>query len=332
MRIAQVSPLIESVPPGTYGGTERIVSYLTEALIGLGHDVTLFAAGGSMTSARLRICSEQALRSDPTCREPLAYHLLMMRRVLNEAEAFDVIHFHTDLVQFPVFAGHATPSLTTLHGRVDLPELRLFFAEYRENPLVSISAAQQEILPQANWLGPVHHGLPETLLAEGPGDGGYLAFLGRISPEKGPVPAIRIAQSCGVPLKIAAKVDRVDEAYFNDVVRPLLDDPLIEFIGEIDEQQKAEFLGGAFALLFPIDWPEPFGLVMIEAMACGTPVVAFPCGSVPEIIEDGLTGFLARNVDEAVGALRHLHRLDRHAIRSRFEQRFSSRRMARDYL
>jgi glycosyltransferase involved in cell wall biosynthesis len=332
MRIAQVSPLVESVPPKTYGGTERIVSYLTEALIALGHDVTLFASGDSLTTARLRSCSAQALRNDPTCREPMAYHLMMMRRVLAEAHEFDVIHFHTDLLQFPLFGGHATPSLTTLHGRLDLPELGLFFNEYREIPLVSISASQRATIATANWLGTVHHGLPETLLSEGPGDGGYLAFLGRISPEKGPIPAIEIAQRSGIKLKIAAKVDRVDEAYFHDHVEPLLDHPLIEFIGEIDEQQKSEFLGGARALLFPIDWPEPFGLVMIEAMACGTPVLAYPRGSVPEVIEDGLTGFVVDDVEGAVAALHRLDRLDRRAIRHRFEQRFSSRRMAHDYL
>lgn len=332
MRIAQVSPLVESVPPGTYGGTERIVSYLTEALIGLGHDVTLFASGDSLTTARLRVCSKQSLRSDPTCREPLAYHLMMMRRVLAEAGEFDVIHFHSDLVQFPIFGGHATPSLTTLHGRLNLPELQLFFKEYREIPLVSISASQRATMPHGNWLGTVHHGLPDTLLCEGPGDGGYLAFLGRISPEKGPVPAIRIAQRSGMRLKIAAKVDRVDEAYFHEVVRPLLDSPGIEFIGEIDEQQKAEFLGRAHALIFPIEWPEPFGLVMIEAMACGTPVIAYRNGSVPEVIEDGLTGFVVGDEDSAVAALRQLDGFDRHKIRHRFEQRFSSRRMALDYL
>jgi glycosyltransferase involved in cell wall biosynthesis len=332
MRIAQVSPLVESVPPKTYGGTERIVSYLTEALIALGHDVTLFASGDSLTTARLRSCSTQALRFEPSCREPLAYHLMMMRRVLAEAHEFDVIHFHTDLVQFPLFGGHETPSLTTLHGRLDMPELGLFFNDYREIPLVSISASQRATIPGANWGGTVHHGLPDTLLSEGSGEGGYLAFLGRISPEKGPVPAIRIAQKSGIKLKIAAKVDRVDEAYFEDHVRPLLDDPNVEFIGEIDEQQKSEFLGNAKALLFPINWPEPFGLVMIEAMACGTPVVAFPRGSVREIIENDLTGFIVEGEAEAVAALRGIDRLDRRAIRHRFEQRFSSRRMAHDYL
>jgi glycosyltransferase involved in cell wall biosynthesis len=332
MRIAQVAPLIESVPPGTYGGTERIVSYLTEALVGLGQDVTLFAAGGSQTSARLRACAERSLRTDPTCQLPLAHHLLMMRRVLDEAAAFDVIHFHTDLVHFPIFSGHPTPSLTTLHGRLDLPELDPFFSEFRDIPLVSISASQRAFLPAANWLGTVHHGLPDTLLGEGAGEGGYLAFLGRISPEKAPVQAIRIAQRCGIRLKIAAKVDRVDEDYFDEVVRPLLDEPLVEFIGEIDEAAKAPFLANACALLFPIAWPEPFGLVMIEAMACGTPVVAFPAGSVHEIVEDGLTGFIVRDIDQAVAALGRIDSLDRHAIRARFEQRFSARRMARDYL
>jgi glycosyltransferase involved in cell wall biosynthesis len=332
MRIAQVSPLIESVPPQTYGGTERIVSYLTEALVAMGHDVTLFAAGGSVTSARLRSCSEMALRSDPSCREPLAYHLLMMRRVLAEAEEFDIIHFHTDLLQFAIFANAPTPCLTTLHGRLDLPELGRFFEVHRDIPLVSISASQRRTIPDANWLGTVHHGLPETLLGEGSGSGGYLAFLGRISPEKDPVAAIRIAKRSGIPLKIAAKVDRVDEAYFQEVVEPLLDDPLVEFIGEIDEQRKSAFLGGARALLFPIDWPEPFGLVMIEAMACGTPVIAFDRASVPEIVENGVTGFIVRDETGAMMALEQLESLDRRNIRRRFEQRFTSRRMARDYL
>jgi glycosyltransferase involved in cell wall biosynthesis len=332
MRIAQVSPLVESVPPKTYGGTERIVSYLTEALIALGHDVTLFASGDSLTTARLRSCSERALRFEPSCREPLAYHLVMMRRILAEAGEFDVIHFHTDLVQFPLFGNHPTPSLTTLHGRLDLPELGLFFDNYREIPLVSISDSQRVFIPDANWGGTVHHGLPDTLLSEGTGAGGYLAFLGRISPEKDPIAAIQIAKQSGIKLKIAAKVDRVDVAYFEEHVQPLLGHPLIEFIGEIDETQKSEFLGNARALLFPIDWPEPFGLVMIEAMACGTPVLAFPRGSVREIIEDGLTGFIVEDVAAAVAALQRLGELDRRAIRRRFEQRFSSRRMAHDYL
>jgi len=331
MRIAQVAPLIECVPPITYGGTERIVSYLTEALVALGHDVTLFAAGGSRTTARLRACSERALRAEPQT-IPLAHHLVLMRRVLAEAAAFDVIHFHTDLVHFPIFAEHPTPGLTTLHGRLDFPELELFFSQYCEIPLVAISQAQRNFLPKANWFGTVHHGIPVPTLPEQHNRDGYLAFLGRISPEKDPVAAIRIAQRSGRRLKIAAKVDRVDEAYFNEVVAPLLDDPAIEFIGEIDEVAKVPFLSQASALLFPICWPEPFGLVMIEAMACGVPVIAFRNGSVPEIIEDGLTGFIVDDIDEAVTVLHHVDRLDRAAIRARFEQRFSARRMAHDYV
>ncbi len=331
MRIAQVSPLAECVPPRTYGGTERIVSYLTEALIGLGHDVTLFAAGGSRTSASLRVCSESALRDSPSCYEPIASHLLMMRRVLKEAASFDIIHFHTDLVQFPIFAHRPAACLTTLHGRLDRPELRRFFDAFDEMPLVAISAAQRASLPEASWIGTVHHGLPEAMLRPGGGDGGYLAFLGRVSPEKGLARAIRIARRAGMPLRVAAKIDRADTEFFNTVIRPELG-PDIAFLGEIDDSAKEEFLGRAAALLFPIEWPEPFGLVMIEAMACGTPVIAFPNGAAPEVIEDGITGFLVAGENEAAAALRRLADFDRSRIRQRFEERFSARRMAMDYV
>ena len=332
MRIAHVAPLAESVPPRTYGGTERVVSYLVEAMTGMGHDVTLFASEDSVTSARLQPCAPVALRFDPSCREPAARLLVMMNRVLEEAESFDLIHFHTDLLQFPLFRNHPIPCLTTLHGRLDLPELKPFFAEFPEMPLVSISDAQRRPLPDANWMATVHHGLPETLLSAGTGSGGYLAFLGRFSPEKGPGTAIRIARRTGRELKFAAKVDRTDVAWFESTIEPLLGYDGVQSIGEIGETAKNGFLGDAAALLFPIDWPEPFGLVTIEAMACGTPVIAFRHGSVPEIVEDGVTGFVVDNEDEAVAAVTRLDRLDRRRIRARFEQRFSARRMALDYL
>jgi glycosyltransferase involved in cell wall biosynthesis len=332
MRIAHVSPLFESVPPRTYGGTERVVSWLVETMTELGHDVTLFAAADSVTSGRLRGCAPRALRFESSCGAPLAYHLVAMSRVLAAASGFDVIHFHTDLLQFALFREHPTPCLTTLHGRLDLPELQTFFAEFSEMPVVSISHAQRAPLPDANWLGTVHHGLPETLFQPGRGDGGYLAFIGRISPEKAPDAAIRIAQRAGLPLRIAAKVDRADQAYFESVVRPLLGLPGIDYIGEIGDCEKAAFLGGARALLFPINWAEPFGLVMIEAMACGTPVIGYHAGSVPEVLDDGVTGFIVADEDEAVAAVEQLDRLDRERIRRVFETRFSARRMIADYL
>jgi glycosyltransferase involved in cell wall biosynthesis len=332
MRIAHVSPLFESVPPRTYGGTERVVSWLAETMMVLGHDVTLFATADSVTTARLRECAPQALRFEGACAAPLAYHLVALSRVLAEARRFDVIHFHTDLLQFALFRGHPTPCLTTLHGRLDLPELQAFFAEFPEMPLVSISTAQRAPLPAGNWLGTVHHGLPETLFRPGRGEGGYLAFIGRLSPEKAPDAAIRIGRRAGLPLRIAAKVDRADEAYFESVVRPLLALPGIEYIGEIGDYEKGEFLGNARALLFPIGWCEPFGLVMIEAMACGTPVIGYRAGSVPEVLDDGVTGFIVADEDEAVAAVEHLDRLDRGRIRRVFEARFSARRMVADYL
>jgi glycosyltransferase involved in cell wall biosynthesis len=333
LRIAQVAPLVESVPPRLYGGTERIVAYLTEALIDLGHDVTLFASGDSRTRARLHAACPQALRFDASCRDALAYEVTMIEQVRRAAAAFDVIHFHGSWLHLPVFRPREIPCLTTLHGRLDLPELVPLFAAFGELPMVSVSDAQRRPLPWANWARTVHHGLPLDLLA--PPEGGaedYLAFLGRIAPEKGPDAAIRIARASGRPLRIAAKVDRVDAEYFATVVRPLLNDPGVEFVGEIDDSDKPEFLGRAAALLFPIDWPEPFGLVLIEAFACGTPVIAYGRGSVPELIEDGVIGFIVANEAEAVAATRGLGRLDRRRIRIEFERRFTSRRMAEDYL
>jgi glycosyltransferase involved in cell wall biosynthesis len=333
MRIAQIAPLIESVPPRLYGGTERIVSYLTEELVGQGHEVTLFASGDSLTSAELVPCSERALRLEPTVRDPLPYYMVMLDRVRRRAAEFDVLHFHIDYLHFPLFRELAARTLTTQHGRLDLPDLPVAYQTFAEFPLVSISDDQRAPCPDWHWLRTVHHGLPLALYPLSPqAQGGYLAFLGRICPEKRPDHAIETARRAGLPLKIAAKVDRVDQAYFDEVIRPLLRDPLIEFVGEIGEQEKAAFLGGARALLFPIDWPEPFGLVMIEAMACGTPVIAYRRGSVAEVIEDGWTGFMVDDVAAAVAAVEDLDRLDRGMIRARFEQRFTARRMAKDYV
>jgi glycosyltransferase involved in cell wall biosynthesis len=333
MRIAQIAPLIESVPPRLYGGTERIVSYLTEELVRQGHEVTLFASGDSLTSAELVPCSERALRLDSTVRDPLPYYMVMLDRVRRRAHEFDVMHFHIDYLQFPLFRDLAARTLTTQHGRLDLPDLPVAYRAFPEFPLVSISDDQRGPCPDWYWLRTVHHGLPPNLYPfSALAHNGYLAFLGRICPEKRPDHAIEIARRAGLPLKIAAKVDRVDQVYFDEVIRPLLRDPLIEFVGEIGEQDKAAFLGGARALLFPIDWPEPFGLVMIEAMACGTPVIAYRRGSVPEVIEDGWTGVMVDDVAGAVAAVANLDRLDRHLIRARFEQRFTARRMAKDYV
>jgi glycosyltransferase involved in cell wall biosynthesis len=332
VRIAQVAPLTESVPPSLYGGTERIVSYLAEELVALGHEVTLFASGDSQTGAVLHAGAPRALRLDPDCRDPLAYHVLMLEEVAQAAPHFDIVHFHLDWLHFPLFRRLRVPFVTTTHGRLDLPELKPLFGEFLEVPLVSISAAQRGPLHWANWIGTVHHGLPPSLLRPSAEDAGYLAFLGRISPEKGPVAAIRIALASGRPLKIAAKVDKVDKGYFEREVEPLLGAAGIEYIGEIGERDKSAFLGGAAALLFPIDWPEPFGLVMIEAMACGTPVIAYDRGAVREVIEDGVTGFIVDGVGEAVEAIGRLGTLDRAAIRHTFERRFTSQRMAEDYL
>ena len=332
MRIAQVAPLYESCPPQLYGGTERVVSYLTEELVRQGHEVTLFASGDSRSGARLRAPCDRALRLFPECKDPLPYHLVMLNHVARSAEMFDIIHFHIDQLQFPVFAPLWGKTLTTTHGRLDLPDLPILFREFPMMPLVSISDAQRTPLRWANWYGTVYHGLPVDLYTLGRGEGGYLAFVGRISPEKGVDKAIEIARRAGLPLKIAAKVDKVDSAYYNSKIKPLLKGPAVEFIGEINERQKREFLGQAMALLFPIDWPEPFGLVTIEAMANGTPVVAYRRGAVPEVVDHGVTGFIVNSIDEAVTAVRQAIALDRHAIRGRFEERFAVERMARDYL
>ena len=333
MRIAQIAPLHEAVPPKLYGGTERIVSYLTEELVALGHQVTLFASGDSVTSARLRSACPQALRLNPAIRDVIAPHMLMMEDVHRRAGDFDVLHFHLDYWPFSMFTRQRVPFVTTLHGRLDLPELQPVFNAFRDVPLVSISKAQRLPLPQARFVATVPHGLPDFSPASTRRiEPTYLAFLGRITPDKGPDRAIRIARACGLPLKIAAKVDKADESYFDAVIRPMLDGPGVEMIGEIDERRKPAFLAGAIGLLMPIDWPEPFGLVMIEAMRCGTPVIAFNRGSVPEVIDDGLTGFVVEDEASAIAAVACLDRLDRAAVRARFEQRFTARRMAQDYL
>mgnify|MGYP001102023773 CR=1 FL=1 len=332
MRIAQIAPLVESVPPTLYGGTERVVSWLTEELVRQGHAVTLFASGDSVTAARLEPVVPRALRLDGI-HNSLPYNIIMLDRVAARWAEFDILHFHIDFFHYPLFRGMAHKTLTTLHGRQDLPELPAFYRAFPHMPLVSISNDQRRPMPPVNWMGTVYHGLPETLLAPGPGDGGYLAFLGRICPDKGPLAAIEIARRAGMRLRIAAKVDPADRDYFQNQVKPVLDvSPHVEFIGEIDDAGKQDFLGRARALLFPICWPEPFGLVMIESMACGTPVVAFRCGSVPEIMEDGLTGFVVADVAQAVAALGRLDSLRRPAIRARFQERFSVRAMARDYV
>jgi glycosyltransferase involved in cell wall biosynthesis len=333
MKIAQIAPLMESVPPRLYGGTERIVSYLTDELVRLGHDVTLFASADSITAAELVSCASMALRLDSNVRDPIPYYMLMLDRVRKLAEEFDILHFHIDQFHFPLFRRMADRTVTTLHGRQDSPDLKPLFLGFSEMPLVSISNDQRQPIANANFVATVHHGIPTDLHEPiyNP-RGGYVAFLGRISPEKRPDRAIQIARTLGIPLKIAAKVDKVDEAYFREQIAPLLGDPGVEFIGEIDERSKAEFLGEALALLFPIDWPEPFGLVMIEAMACGTPVLAFRRGSVSEIIDQGVTGAIVDTMDEAVRMLPRVIALDRHAVRRRFEQRFSSARMATDYV
>ena len=332
MRIAQISPLTEAVPPKLYGGTERVISWLTEELVALGHKVTLFASGDSVTSARLEPMWPTALRLDGSVRDPNALHMSMIEQIAQRAREFDLLHFHLDYYPFSVMSRQSTPFLTTLHGRLDLPEHEPVFSTFPNVPLVSISNAQRRPAPNANWIGTVHHGMPENLLKPVPAEPSYLAFLGRISPEKRVDRAIRIAERCGLPLKIAAKVDAADHDYFEEMIKPLLTKPNVEFIGEISDAQKSEFLSNAFALLVPIDWPEPFGLVMIEAMACGAPVIAFNRGAVPELIEDGVTGFVVEDETSAVGALRHLSRLSRTVIRKRFEERFTARRMARDYL
>jgi len=332
MHIAQVAPLTEAVPPKLYGGTERVVSWLTEELIALGHDVTLFASGDSVTSARLEPVWPRALRLDGAVRDPNALHMMMLERVYQRSGEFDFLHCHLDYYPFSLLSRQATPFVTTLHGRLDLPEHQPMFDTFSSIPVVSISNSQRRPVPQANWVRTVHHGLPVRLLEPKPVKPSYFAFLGRIAPEKGIDRAIRIAQHCGVPLKVAAKVDASDRDYYDEQIEPMMKSNNVEFIGEITDKEKPEFLSGAIALLVPIDWPEPFGLVMIEAMACGTPVIAFNRGSVPEIIEDGLTGFVVEDISGAIGAVDRLGQLSREKIRHRFEERFTSRRMAQDYL
>ena len=332
MRIAQVAPLIESVPPKSYGGTERVVSWLTEELVRQGHEVTLFASGDSRTAAELVACSDQGLRFDPEAVTAETYHTVLIDRVRQRAGEFDAIHFHIDYQHFPAFRNIAAKTVTTLHGRLDLGFLKPVFAEF-DMPLISISNNQRTPFPDANWVRTIYHGLPPDLLpyCEAP-SWDYLAFLGRICEEKGVDRAIRIAKRVGMKLKIAAKVDKVDREYFKEKIEPLLDDPMIEFIGEVNDVQKRDFLGNAYATLFPIDWPEPFGLVMIESMACGVPVIAMRRGSVPEVIDHCVTGLIVDDEDDAVRAVRRASMLNRLGIRQRFEERFTAQRMADDYL
>ena len=331
MRIAQVAPLVEAVPPKLYGGTERVVSWLTEELVAQGHDVTLFASGDSVTRATLVPTAPAALRLSGI-HDQTPTLVVALDQIRRSADEFDIIHFHIDCLQFPLFQELSHKCVTTLHGRLDLPDLAGLYRAFPRMPLISISDAQRRPVPRANWLTTVHHGLPSALYPLNPKGGGYLAFLGRIAPEKRPDRAIEIAKRSGVPLKIAAKVDFVDQEYFAREIEPLLDDPLVEFIGEIDDARKGDFLGNAMALLFPIDWPEPFGLVMIEAMSTGTPVIAWGNGSVPEVLDDGVTGVLVDSAEAGARAVETVRRMDRHAVRQRFEARFTASRMANRYL
>jgi glycosyltransferase involved in cell wall biosynthesis len=330
LRIAMVAPLHESVPPKLYGGTERVVSYLTEELVKMGHDVTLFGSGDSVTRARLRAPVARGLRLEG-CHDPHAPHFSLLHDLAESAADFDLVHFHIEYLHFPLSRALGLTNVTTLHGRLDMPELGPLFRRYDDMPLVSISRSQRAPLAFANWVATVHHGLPPRLLPLTPAPGKYLAFLGRISPEKGPVDAIGIARRLGVPLRIAAKIDEKDREYFEATVKPLLGGD-VQFVGEIDDREKARFLGDAAALLCPIAWPEPFGLVMIESMACGTPVLAYRFGSAPELVHEGVNGWLASDLDEAVAKLQALGRFDRVACRRHFESHFTAERMARDYV
>jgi glycosyltransferase involved in cell wall biosynthesis len=333
MRIAQISPLFEAVPPKLYGGTERVVYSLTEELVAMGHDVTLFASGDSITSAKLAPMRERALRLDPTVKDWVALYHRMVELIYRRKDEFDVLHFHIDFFPLALFSRQNVPFLTTLHGRLDLPEFIEVYGTFRDTPFVSISDNQRGPIPYLNWVRTVHHGMPAQLLTPQPVKQEYAAFLGRISPEKGIDKAIRIAGRAGLKLKIAAKVDNADKQYYDAEIKHLIEgNPDVEFIGEINDHQKPEFLSGAHALLFPIDWPEPFGLVMIEAMACGTPVIAYRSGSVPEVIDDGVSGFIVTNEDEAVAATKRLHELNRATVRATFDRRWTARRMAEDYL
>ncbi len=331
MKIAQVAPLYESVPPRTYGGTERIVSYLTEELVAQGHEVTLFASGDSVTAAQLIAARKRALRLDNVF-DPLPHHYVMLEEVFERASRFDIIHFHTDYLHFPLARRHPIPHLTTLHGRLDIADLMPVYKKFSEMPVVSISNAQRKPLPRANWQQTIYHGLPLELYDCGEKPGDYLAFIGRISPEKRLDRAIEIAARSGMRLRIAAKTDAADHDYMEQVIRPILSNSSAEFIGEIGDKDKKGFLANAYALLFPIDWPEPFGLVIIEAMACGTPIIAYRCGSVPELIQDGITGYIVDDIEGALHALRKIPAFDRRRCRRVFEERFSASRMAQDYL
>jgi glycosyltransferase involved in cell wall biosynthesis len=332
MHIAQIAPLTEAVPPKFYGGTERVIHWLTEELVALGHDVTLYASGDSTTSAKLEAIWPRALRIDGSVRDPNALHMAMLERVRRHADEYDFLHFHLDYYPFSLFSRQPVPFVTTLHGRLDLAEHQPVFSTFASLPVISISDSQRRPIPQANWVRTIYHGLPQQLLTPIAATARYFAFLGRIAPEKGVDRAISIARRCGVPLRIAAKVDKVDREYFNEKIRPLLDGSTADYIGEITDREKSEFLSGAVALLDPIDWPEPFGLVMIEAMACGTPVIAFNRGSVREVVDDGLTGFIVEDEGGAIGAFDRLSQLSREKIRKRFEQRFTARRMALEYV
>jgi len=332
MRIAQIGPLTEAIPPKLYGGTERVISWLTEELVAMGQDVTLFASGDSRTSAKLESVWPRALRLDGTVRDANALHMAMLEQVYRRAGEFDVLHFHLDYYPFSLFSRQDTPFVTTLHGRLDLPEHQVVFKSFPRAPLISISNDQRKPIADAPWISTIYHGLPQGLLMPQPMRPEYLAFMGRIAPEKAVDQAIEIAGQCGLPLKIAAKVDPVDRNYFEEKIEPLLSCRGVEFIGEIGDDEKSAFLSGAVALLVPMAWNEPFGLVMIEAMACGTPVIAYNRGSVPEIVENGSTGFVIEDVADGVAAVDRVPTLSRKHIRRRFEERFTSRRMAQDYL
>ena len=332
MKIAQIAPLFESVPPKAYGGTERVVSYLTEALVAAGHEVTLFASGDSVTRARLAPMAERSLRLDPARPDWIMWHTMMIDRVFEQAHRFDVLHFHIDFLHYALAQRCAQPCVTTMHGRLDLKDLLPLHTHFQAHPLVSISNSQRVPLSQANWCGTVYHGLPMQMYEFQPEPQDYFAFVGRISPEKRVDRAIEIAIACNTRLRIAAKVDAADQAYFEGTIRPMLDHPLIEFVGEIGDAQKSEFMGRARALLFPIDWPEPFGLVMIESLACGTPVIAYERGSVPEVLQHGVTGFIVRNQQEAIDAARRIGTIDRRRCREVFEKRFSADKMAARYV
>ncbi|NLG62840.1 MAG: glycosyltransferase family 4 protein [Candidatus Cloacimonetes bacterium] len=332
MRIAQVAPLHESVPPRLYGGTERVVHYLTEELVTLGHEVTLYASGDSRTSAELVSVCPHSLRFDEGCVDPLAHHMRQLELLSRRYQEYDIIHFHIDYLHFMLARLLDLRQVTTLHGRLDLPDLQALYTGFDDMPVISVSNAQRRPLPQASWAGTVLHGLPTDLLAFSARPSGYFAFIGRISPEKRVDRAIEIATALGVPLRVAAKIDKQDRDYYEEHIAHLFNHPLVEYLGEISDDEKAEFVGGADALLFPIDWPEPFGLVMIEAMACGTPVIAFDHGSVREVLDEGVTGYIVGDVPSAIEAARRVPSLDRRRIRQTFERKFCARRMADDYV